>query len=65
MPLLRRATTVSTKITVLRGPAYVLAHVGIADEELRAQVVFGHVLVVGEGDGANACQHKVLRNLVG
>ena len=45
--------------------AYVLANVCIADEELRAQVILGDVLVVGERDGANACQHQILCDLVG
>jgi hypothetical protein len=45
--------------------AYVLAHIGVADEELGAQVVARDELVVGEGDGADACQDEVFGDLVG
>lgn len=45
--------------------AYVLAYVGLADEELRAQILFGDGLVVGKGDGAYASQDQVLGDLVG
>jgi hypothetical protein len=44
--------------------AYVLAHIRVADEELGAQIVFGHVFVVCEGDGANASKHEVLCDLI-
>ena len=43
----------------------VLAHVGVGDEEGRAQVIFGDGLVVGERDGANAGEDEVLCDFVG
>jgi hypothetical protein len=44
---------------------YVLAYVGVADEELCAQVLFRHDLVVCECDGAYAGQYEVLCDFVG
>lgn len=43
----------------------VLAYVGVGEEELGTQVIFGHDLVVGEGDGANACEDEVLCDFIG
>ena len=43
----------------------VLAHVGVGEEELGAQVIFGDGLVVSDGDGADACENQVLCDLVG
>jgi hypothetical protein len=45
--------------------SYVLAYVGVADEELRAQVLLGDNLMVGECEGADAGEDEVLRDLVG
>lgn len=42
----------------------VLAYVGVADEEGRAQVFFCDIFVVGEGDGANAGEDEVLCDFV-
>ena len=43
----------------------VLAYVGVANKELRAQIIFGHDFVVGERDGAYAGEDEVLRDFVG
>lgn len=42
----------------------VLAYIGVADEEGRAQVFFRDIFVVGEGDGANAGEDEVLCDFV-
>lgn len=44
---------------------YILAYVSIADEELRAQILFGNDFMVCERDGAYACEDQVLGDLVG
>lgn len=44
---------------------YVLAYVGIADEELRAKVFLGDNFMVCERDGSDSSEHKVLGDLVG
>ena len=46
------------------GLSYVLAHIGVADEKLRAQIIFGDYFVVGEGNGAYAGEHEVLRDFI-
>jgi hypothetical protein len=43
----------------------VFAYVGVAEEELRAQVILGHDFVVCECDGAYAGEDKVLGDFVG
>jgi hypothetical protein len=45
--------------------SYVLAHVSVTDEELRAQVIFGDYFVIGEGNGAYAGEHQVFCDFVG
>jgi hypothetical protein len=44
---------------------YVLAYVGIVDEELRAQILFDYDFVVCERDGGYTSQDEVLGNFVG
>lgn len=44
---------------------HVLAHVGLADEELRAQVIFCNYLMVCECDGAYAGEDEVFCDFVG
>jgi hypothetical protein len=44
---------------------YILAHIGLADEELCAQILFYHNLMVCERDGAYAGQDEVLGDFVG
>jgi hypothetical protein len=43
----------------------ILAYIGVADEELRAQIIFSHDLVVCECNGAYAGEDKVLGDFVG
>ena len=50
---------------MIRGTTYVLAHIVVADEELRSKIILSDVLVVGKSDRANARQYEVFRNLVG
>jgi hypothetical protein len=45
--------------------SYVLAYVGVADEELCAEVIFGDYFVVCEGDGPYAGEDEVLCDFVG
>jgi hypothetical protein len=44
---------------------YVFADVGVADEELCAEIIFGDYFVVCEGDGAYAGEDQVLCDFVG
>jgi hypothetical protein len=50
---------------MLPSTTYVLAHVGLADEELRAQILLSNELVVCECDGAYASQYEILCDFVG
>jgi hypothetical protein len=51
--------------TYNRATTHILAKVGLADEELRAQVIFSNHVMVCQSDGADSREDKVLCDLVG
>lgn len=63
---LRRAGKVSLSIVCkVSTRTYIFAYIGVADEELRTQVLLLDDLVIRECDRAYASKHKVLSDFVG